>query len=238
MTKIHRHGPIESLAENLWIVTGSSQFPLPRNMVIHRLPTGSLFLHSVVAMHEEGMRALEAIGPPGVIVVPSASHRLDAPFYKERYPNAVLLCPEASRARVAEKVPVDGTCEERLEDLGVRVYRARGLKPVELVYGLDIGKTPQTALVFNDALFHLEHQPGLAGMVLRGIGSTGFFGMSRLARFSLLESASELADWLREMSHDDGLRCVTVSHGAPLVEDVGARLRDAAERIDGRREGA
>ncbi|MBI4814901.1 MAG: hypothetical protein HY791_01505 [Deltaproteobacteria bacterium] len=229
MTKIFRHGPLENVADDLWMVTGSSAFPLPRNMIIHRLRSGGLFLHSVVAMHDEGMDALSALGRPEVIVVPSPFHRLDAPFFRRRYPDALMLCPAAVRSRVEERVPIQGTCEDRLEAYGIKAHRPTGLKPLELVYELDVGS--DKALVFNDALFHLEHQPGLAGVVLRGLGSTGFFGMSRLSRFTMLESPSDYAEWLQRMAELPRLVALTVSHGAAVTREVPERLREAAARL-------
>ena len=59
------HGELTSLAEGLWQVTGSlKNQPLPRNMVVWRMPDGGLLLHSVVALDDAGMHALEALGTP------------------------------------------------------------------------------------------------------------------------------------------------------------------------------
>ena len=53
---------------------------VPRNMTVFRNGTGELVLYSVVAMHEDGMRALEALGRPTVTVVPHRRHQMDAPL--------------------------------------------------------------------------------------------------------------------------------------------------------------
>jgi hypothetical protein len=94
--KVHKilpHGPIEELAPGLWSVTGDLPIPLKRNMVVYRLKDGTLLLHSVIAMEEEGMKKLEALGKPSVLIVPHGGHRMDAKFYKERYPAARVLAP-------------------------------------------------------------------------------------------------------------------------------------------------
>jgi hypothetical protein len=53
------HDGIEPLAPNLWSVRGRLPFPLMRYMAIHRLADGTLLLHSVIAMSDEGMLAYE-----------------------------------------------------------------------------------------------------------------------------------------------------------------------------------
>src|SRR4051794_7702875 len=100
MHTIFPHGKPEPFAPSLWEVRGTLSFPLVRKMVIHRLADGTLLLHSVVAMDEEGMRALEALGQPSVMVVPHAMHTLDAPFYAERFPEMKVVAPKD----IAEKL--------------------------------------------------------------------------------------------------------------------------------------
>ena len=82
--KVYPYGPPEALAEGVWLIRGNLSYPLHRNMVILRLATGELILHSVVAMEESGLRALEALGTPAYAIVPSILHVMDAPFYKQR----------------------------------------------------------------------------------------------------------------------------------------------------------
>ena len=91
---------------------------LPRNMTVYRLPDGGLLLYSVIAMHEEGLRALEALGTPAVMVMPHDRHQMDAPFYKRRYPKLRVLAPEPSSPR---NVPVDGRLDE-LAAFGIHAY--------------------------------------------------------------------------------------------------------------------
>src|SRR6185436_2856825 len=85
------HDDLEQLAANLWTVRGSLPFPLKRQMIIYRLADGTLLLHSVIAMNDEGMAKLDALGRPSVMIVPHIGHRMDAPFYKARYPQVRVL---------------------------------------------------------------------------------------------------------------------------------------------------
>ncbi len=65
------HGPLEEVVPGLWSVQGTlSRQPLPRNMAVHRMADGGLWLHSVIALDEPQRQALEALGPVTWIVVP------------------------------------------------------------------------------------------------------------------------------------------------------------------------
>src|SRR4051794_37391994 len=96
--KVLPHGPIEALAENLWWVTGDLPgMTLKRVMAVAKRSDGKLLIHSAIAMSDERMRELEALGEPAYLVVPSRHHRLDAAKYKERYPAMRVFVPRAGR---------------------------------------------------------------------------------------------------------------------------------------------
>ena len=106
------HGPITELFPSLFVVQGSlGRSPLPRNMVVARLPSGGLWIHSAIALDDGGMHQLEGLGSPEILIVPSALHRADAGVYKDRYPALRVLCPRATIDAVSTVVNVDGACE-------------------------------------------------------------------------------------------------------------------------------
>src|SRR5690349_10281003 len=99
--KVLPHGPIEKLTENLWRVEGTLEgMPLGRVMTVVQRSDGSLIVHNAVALGEEEMRAIDEWGPVHVILVPNGYHRLDARAYKDRYPEALIVCPAGARERV------------------------------------------------------------------------------------------------------------------------------------------
>jgi hypothetical protein len=112
MHKIYPHGPPEAFGPNLWQVRGTLAIPLIRKMVVHRLADGTLLLHSVVAMNDEGMRALEELGRPSVMVVPHPMHAMDAPFYAARFPGMKVVAPKDIAEKMAGTVKVDAAPEE------------------------------------------------------------------------------------------------------------------------------
>lgn len=230
------HGALAQIAEGLWQVEGRlPRGNLPRNLAVYRMPDGGLLLHSAICLDEEGMGALLRLGEPRAMVVPSAFHRLDAPRYKRRFPALRVLCPAAVRARVEKVVAVDGAIGPGpLPGVpGVVAHAPAGLKPAELAYELAL-PGGGCALVFTDMLMNLpERLPGPDGLLFRLLGSTGFFGMTRVGRFLLLRDAGALAGWLRAQAERE-VHALCVGHGAPVLgrEECGARLREAAERLE------
>jgi len=223
------HGDLECLTPGLWHVQGTLKHqPLPRAMAVYRMPDGRLWLHSAIALDDARRTELEALGPIGVLLVPSGMHRLDAAVYKERYPEAQVVCPSAARAAVEKVVAIDAVAEDVLDDLGVRCHRPPGLKPDELVYELPLDDG--VALVFCDALFNLDELPGCAGRIAGWMGSTGFFGTTFIGRMFLADKAG-WKGWLLDQSNREDVRVIHVAHGEPITRDCSRRLREAGERL-------
>ena len=104
---------IEQLEPNLWRVQASIKSPpLERVMTIVKLSDGGVLIYSAIMLDEPAMKQLDSLGPVKVIVVPNGWHRMDAPAFKARYPDARLLAPKNARERVAKVVTVDGTLED------------------------------------------------------------------------------------------------------------------------------
>lgn len=226
------HGPLVEVVPGLWQITGFGP-PMDRNMVVWRLPDGGLWLHSVVALDEPTLAAVQALGPPRVMVVPNGFHRRDPAVWKRRFPELLVLAPAASRARIEVVVPVDATCEERSKSLGVRFHVPDGVRPGELAYELDV--PGGRALVVTDLLFNLPTAPpGFAGFVLNYItASIGPLGISRVFRLLALQDRAKYAAFIESLAGIEDLRVLSVAHGDAVTSDVSAALRAAATRIRG-----
>ncbi|MFT7518397.1 MAG: hypothetical protein ACI9MC_000528, partial [Kiritimatiellia bacterium] len=172
--------------------------------------------------------ALEALGAPQVMIVPNGMHRLDASVYKERYPDLVVCCPASAQAKVEQVVAVDNTDVDALSELGMVVHSPAGGFENAYEVPLDDG----VALICTDILFHMEHLPGLSGLIMRYITrSTGFFGVTGVGRFFIGKGLRGLTEWLREQSGRRDLRVLTVAHGRSITVDVSGHLKAAAERL-------
>lgn len=225
--KVLPHGPLTPLAPRAWQVTGTlPDLPLPRNMTLWRMDDGGLWVHSAIACDDATMGQIAALGHPAVLVVPSDIHRLDAAAWKARFPNVRVVCPDGSRARVAEVVPVDGV---DTDVPGVVTHRPPGLSDAEHVYEIDVGAG--RALVFCDAVQNMRNLPGLAGLFFQLVGSTGFFGVTRIGRWRLVKDPRAFAAWLEGAGETPDLALLCLSHGEPVMADPRVKLRAAAARL-------
>lgn len=223
------HGSLETITENTWHLVGRLPHGhLPRRMVVHRLASGGLWIHSAIALDDEGTAALEALGRPEVLVVPNGLHRLDAPAYKRRYPDLKVFAPANSLARAAAVVSVDGSVEEAMTAYGIEAIAPPGTKSVECAYFLP--SNGGRVLVVADLFFNLPRLPGIDGWLFGVIGSTGFFGVTRLGRLSFVTDRMRFATWIDEVANNS-LRAIAVAHGDLVTTQCGDRLREAAQRL-------
>jgi hypothetical protein len=207
---------------------------LKRNMVVYRLPAGDLLLHSVVAMNEVGMKALEALGRPSYLVVPHGSHRQDAPFYKRRYPQIAVIAPAAARRKIEEVIEVDATQEEALPPLGIQLHKVEGMKADKgenaLVVDVDGGK----ALIVNDVIG--GGGGGFNGprsnFLIRFFGTPGGeLGVARAVKWVGIEDKAAVKRSLGRLAEIPDLRVLTISHGTPVRERVAERIRKVAAEL-------
>jgi hypothetical protein len=227
--KVLQHGALEQLADNLWRVEGALPgMPLRRVMTVVRRED-ELVVHNAVCLDDSSMKRLDQAGVVTAILVPNGWHRLDARVWKQRYPSAKFYCPAGSRARVEQVVEVDGTYDSfpgsddlRLEHLeGVR--RAEGVMRVRSEDGI--------TLVFNDVLFNMPHLPGLQGLVMRLMGSSGGLRVTRFSRLMMVKDRGALRAHLQRLAAEPELRRIIVSHHEMLRQEPARALARVADSL-------
>jgi hypothetical protein len=229
--QIFQHGGLEELAEGVWRVKGGLPFPLHRNMVILRLANGELLLHSVVALDEAGMQAIEALGSPAYAIVPHPQHQRDAAFYHARFPGLKFLAPAEARAAIEPNVPVAGAVEEVLPPLGFVLHAVPATRIPEYIY-----EWPMPAggrmLVVNDAFggADAEDSSQLMGRLLMRLTSApgNRFGIARIYRLTMLKDSVPLKALAGRLATIPDLRLITVSHGEPVRSGAADALRRVA----------
>jgi hypothetical protein len=229
--KVYPHGDLESPIGGVWIVTGRSAFPLYRRMTVWKLPDGSLLAHSVIAMDDARMAALDALGPVSIILVPNGGHRLDAGFYKKRYPQARVVAPAASRAKVEDLIAVDAVAEDELPRHGITIHALPGWKHGELGYELALPEGGR-ALVLCDVLTNSNPVPGFGGWVTSNITTAvkGPLGVARIMRLMLKDRAAA-REGLARLADIPDLRLVSTAHGQPVLSDCAGALRAGAASL-------
>ncbi|GAB4214648.1 MAG: hypothetical protein OHK0013_39530 [Sandaracinaceae bacterium] len=225
------HRPIEKLSSRVWRVEGDlPNMPLKRVMTVVRMSDGRVLVHNGIALEEAAMREIEAWGPVAFVVVPNAYHRLDAPAYRARYPDARFLCPPGARARVAEVVHDVGLYAELPPDPAVSLALLDGVAEAEGY--LRVEDESGVTLVLNDAVFNMPHLPGLQGFVLRHVTcSSGGPRVSRLARLFLVKDRPAFVACLHRLADTPGLARVIVSHHETITDRPSEALRAAAATV-------
>lgn len=227
--KVLPHGPLTKLEDDLWTVEGSLEgMPLKRVMTVVRRSDGSLAVHNAIALSEAGMKELESLGPVKTLIVPNGWHRLDAPLFHERYPDAKVVCPVGARAKVSEVVPVDFVYDDAPNDDVMSFLPLEGIKRQEGVVAIKSGA--KTTLVFNDALFNMPHLPGVKGFVLRHLTqSSGPLHVSRVFRVLGIQDKAAFKANLKQLADTPNLARIIVGHHVPVDTDAPAALRSAAD---------
>lgn len=224
--EIYPHQPPRTLADNLWQVEGTLRLPIPRNMTIWRAPDGRLVLYSVIAMREEGMRALERLGTPAIMVIPHRRHQMDAPFYKARYPGLRVLADESEAVR---GVPVDGPVKE-LEALGVPARQIPGTSYQDIA--LDLPLRDGRALCVCELIGNVPPARGMVKLIQRVTGPPGgTFGIARVVRLREVTDPALVRTWLAMQARRTDLRMLLMGHGPPITEDVPAALARAVAQL-------
>lgn len=222
--RIFPHGNLQELGPNLWQVTGSLPFPLPRNMTIYRRPNGELVLYSVVALEEPAMKRLEKLGTPAWMIVPHPAHTMDAPFYAKRYPDLRVIAPADAKAKLGD-VHVHFDVDAGMDELGLRHHVVPGLKYTEVVLDLDVvgGRT----LVFTD----LVGQGPAKGLLMRLLGPPGGSGIARIVKFRQVADKAAVRGFLERVADTPDLSLIATGHTPPIIEDAQGMLRRAAAKL-------
>jgi hypothetical protein len=225
------HSPIEKLADNLWRIEGSMpNGPLKRVMTVVRRPTGTLVVHNAIALDEPSMKDLDAWGTVREIIIPNGYHRLDAPMFRERYPEAVFYAPEGSVKRASEAAPGCKGLSTLSGDATLQTMEFAGTNRFEgaLVVSSADGKTA----VLNDVVFNMPHAPGFPGFILKHItASSGGPCVSRFARMMLVKDKAKLRSELESLAALPDLKRVIVSHHETITDAPSKVLRDLAAAL-------
>jgi hypothetical protein len=228
--KVLPHDPVIELASNLRLVTGDlPDMPLRRNMIAVRLQDGRVLFHNPIALEDELMQEFERWGAPAFLVVPNGWHRLDCVVFKQRYPEARVVCPAGSRKKVEQVTAVDLTYDAFPGDDAVTLAHLAGVRDVEGV--MTVRSEDGVTLVFNDAVFNIPHLPGAHGLVMRLLGSSGGPRVTRLMRLVAVRDKRALREHLSALASTPDLVRVVPGHGMVMARNAAATLRAVAEAL-------
>jgi len=226
------HGPVKAIDTGILTVTGRIPLPLvelERRMTVVRLRDGSTIIYSAVALEDDAMQQIEALGRPRYLVVPGDAHRLDAKIYKERYPDICVLTPPGARDRVAKVVPVDAT-EVDFGDPDVTWHVVAGAGGHEAA--LLVRRASGITILLSDLISNLRHKNGFEGWMLHVMG----FGSEEpqvptVERLLIVENKAQLRRQFLDWAAIPDLKRIIMSHGVPIEHHASQALLDLAESL-------
>lgn len=217
-----------NIASGLWGADATTCLGLgitfPNRMVVVRLASGGLMLHSPVPIDDELGEELRAIGPVELIVAPNLFHHLYVPAAAARYPNARVL-GAIGFAKKRPDIEWDGFLDEQqvpeLEGSLLRI-RHRGTVARENVFFHEESRS----LIVTDLVFNIHDTENFASRLFFGLlGVRGKVKQSPAFRFIATKDHAAAGAGLRDLLALDWNRLIP-AHG-PVV-DVDAKARFAA----------
>ena len=211
------------LAPNVWeiptIVRLMPAVHVPTRCVVVRLGNGELWMHSPVALDQNTIEAINALGPVTSLVAPSLYHHLFlAP--------AAATWPAATRYHapgLPQKRP-DLACLESSQELGAHSQWHQGEITSFPILGVpSINETafyhaPTKSLIVTDLVIHIvKHQGALSSFVMGTLGGAkpGRFSMGRLFDYSRKDKKAVRRSLLPLLELP--LERVIMAHGAPVT---------------------
>jgi len=197
---------------------------MKRVMSVGKRADGTLVIHNAIALGDAEMAELDAWGKVSTIIVPNGFHRLDAKVFHDRYPDARVLCPAGTKAKVEQVVAVNGSYEDFGADSVIELATLDGTKQRE---GAMIVRSPDgTSVVLNDAVFNMPHLSGMTGFILRRVtASTGGPRVSRIAKWFVVADKAAFRAHLEKLAELPGLARVVVSHHQTITDDPAGTLK-------------
>jgi hypothetical protein len=227
------HGPLTRVDESIWTVVGEISMPLgefPRRMTVVRLADGRLVIYSAIALAEDEMAALEALGTPAFLIVPCERHRLDAPIWKDRYPAIRVIAPPGAVDKVSEVVIVDASSAV-FDDPNVQWIEVAGTQGHEAA--LEVTTPSGLTLIVNEIIGDIHGVHGLKGWLLRLMGFAGDEPHVPVGpKVQFAKSKTELAAQMRRWAELPGLQRIIVSHGDIIETDARDVLLKLAKELD------
>ena len=208
------------ITDGIWDTDATTSLGLgitfPNRMVVVRLASGGLMLHSPTPIDDSLAAALDALGPVELIIAPNLFHHLYVPAAQERFPSARLLGAEGF-AKKRPDVAWDGFLgEEPVPELegSLQRYRHRGTIARENVFFHPATRT----LIVTDLVFHIQETVNLPSSLFFGmLGVKGKVKQSPAFRFVATKDREAAGRSLHEILALDWERLIP-SHG-PVVEN-------------------
>lgn len=212
---------LKEVAKDMWCAQGDLFMPgkihFPVRMVVVRVDEGSLCLHSPIALDEETIGELKALGEVKWIIAPNKLHHLYVEKAKEAFPDALLYgAPGLEEKR--KDIDFDHILDEDKCYPWSSVLQHKMVKGApemnEFVFFHELTQT----LIVTDLVFHIQGcQNWRSVLLFRLVGAYRRLSQSRLWRLFTKDRNAAGASVREILSWD--FKRVVMAHGAIVEGD-------------------
>jgi len=222
---------LQEFAPSLYIADGPVVsffgFPYPTRMALVRLENGDLWVWSPVALSEELIDEVQALGPVRHIVSPNKIHYLFLTQWAEQWPEARVYAPPGLARRLPElkfDAELGDSVDPAWEGVIDQVIFHGSIMMEEVVF---FHRPSRTALFCDLIQRHPEsNMTGIKGMIMKLWGLVGNRGSTpREWRFSFLNRRSARA--AREKVSEWDAERLLIAHGNCEQENAAEIIRNA-----------
>jgi len=219
--------------DGLWTVEKDNALPgglhFGVRMAVAKLPDGTLWLHSPIAIDAELAAQIDDLGAVSHIIAPNLFHNAWAGDAKKRYPNATLHGPAALRAKKKD-IPLDAELGQPHDDWG-DLFAVQGLRGAPMVDEFVFLHRPSKTLITTDMVFNIVAPKNVQTRVLMWmVGCSGSCQMSRSWKHFFARDKAALGDDIVNVLKWDFDR-VTMCHGDVIETGGKAVVMEAARWI-------
>jgi hypothetical protein len=225
---VTKHGPIEKLEDNLWVVGGDVPgIPFQRRMSIIRRSDGTLLFFNAIPLEDAALAEVKAWGKPAVLVVPHDQHMIDARAFAEKL-GLQVYGPKECEAKVRARAEVTGTLDAIPSDSSIRIEPVAGVKNGEpaLVVTSTGGRTN---LLVSDVIMNNSKES--IGFFPRMMGFAGHAKIVPVFRMMFLKDKKALQAQVNRWAELPGLARVVPCHGDLVSTNAPEALRAAAATL-------
>jgi hypothetical protein len=225
---VTRHGAIEKLEDNLWVVEGDVPgMPFRRRMSIIRRADGSLLFFNAMPLEDAALTEVKAWGKPAVLVVPHDQHMIDARAFAEKL-ELEVYGPKECETKIRARVELAGTLEAMPSDPSVRVEPVAGVKNGEPALIVTSGGGRVSAL-FSDVI--MSNTKESVGLLPRMMGFVGRVKVVPVFRMMFLKNKKALKAQMDRWAELSGLARIVPCHGEIVSSSVSEAFRAASATL-------
>ena len=194
-------------------------------MTVVRLPDGSLWVHSPIALTETLKRDLDALGPVRHLVSPSSWHYQHVAEFARAYPAAKIYASPASVKRLKAVGAVHPLSDEA-EPGWNRALEQALFRGSRLYDEIDFYHAATRTLVLTDLCFHIPASSSWSTRLALGpLGIVGRFSPSASFHWTIRDRAAVVASLQRILAWD--FDRIILAHGEIVEREGRAAFRKA-----------